>query len=169
MKHKKCKTAGRRKKIIGIITSFSLILCIFVGYIYVRYAEGYRTFRAPEHEAGATEGIPSGENVQHYEKLPVREGYAVGIDTSPLYRDGKLYLNVANPKGNTVWFLVQVYKEDERIAKTGIFYPNEYVEKISCSKNLSAGDNILNKVMAYEPDTYHSEGVAQISTLVTGE
>ncbi len=169
MKQKKCRTAGRRKKIIGIITSLSLILCILFGYLYVRYAEGYRTFRAPEHEEGAAEGIPSEETVQHYEELPVREGYAVGIDTSPLYRDGKLYLNVANQKDNTVWFLVQVYMGDELIAKTGIFYPNEYVEKIPCSKKLSADDKILIKVLAYEPDTYHSEGVAQISTVVTEE
>lgn len=167
MKQKKCKTAGRRKKIIGIITSLSLILCIFLGYFYIRYAEGYRTFRAPEHEAGAAEGVPSEKNVQHYEELPVREGYAVGIDTSPLYRDGKLYLNVANRKGNTVWFLVRVYMEDELIAKTGIFYPNEYVGDISCDRKLSADDKVTIKILAYEPDTYHSEGVAQIVATVT--
>ncbi len=169
MKQKKCRTAGRRKKIIGIITSLSLILCIFAGYLYIRYAEGYRTFRAPKHDAGAAEGIPAGENAQHYEELPVREGYVVGIDTSPLYRDGRLYLNVANREGNTVWFLVRVYRGDKLIAKTGIIYPDEYVEKISCSKKLSANDKILIKILAYEPDTYHSEGVAQISTVVAGE
>ncbi len=167
MKQKKCRTAGRRKKIIGIITGLILVLCISFGYIYIRYAEGYRTFHPPRHEASAAGGIPSLENVQHYEELPVRDGYTVGIDTSPLYRDDKLYLNVANRKDNTVWFLVQVYLGDELIAKTGIFYPNEYVEKILCSKELSADDKILIKVLAYEPDTYHSEGVAKISTVVT--
>lgn len=169
MKRKKCRTAGRRKKIIGIITSLSLILCIFLGYFYIRYAEGYRTFLAPEHEAGAAEGIPAGENVHHYEELPVRDGYMVGIDTSPRYYDGRLYLNVANLKSNTVWFLARVYMGDQLIAKTGILYPNEYVEGIPCSKELSANDKILVKVLAYEPDTYHSEGVAQISTVVAGK
>ncbi len=169
MKQKKCWTAGRRKKIIGIITSLSLILCIFSGYLYIRYADGYNTFRAPKHEAGVTKGIPSQENVQHYEELPVREGYVVGIDISPLYRDGKLYLNVVNRKDNNVWFLVQVYMEDELIAKTGIFYQDEYVEAIACSRKLSANDKLFVKVLAYEPDTYHSEGVAQISTIVAGE
>lgn len=169
MKQKKCGTAGWRKKKIGIITSLSLILCIFLGYLYIRYAEGYGTFRAPEHETGVTQGIPSGENVQHYEELPVREGYAVGVDTSPLYRDGRLYLNVANLKDNTVWFLVRVYMGDERIAETGIFYPDEYVEDISCRRKLSANDKILIKVLAYEPDTYHSEGVAQIIAAVTAQ
>ncbi len=166
MKQKRCRTAGWRKKKIGIITSLSLILCIFLGYLYIRYAEGYRTFRIPEHEAGAAEGTPSGESVRYYEELPVREGYVVGIDTSPLYRDGSLYLNIANPKDNTVWFLVRVYLEEKLIAETGIFYPNEYVEAIACSKKLSANDKVLIKVLAYEPDTYHSEGVAQISAAV---
>jgi len=166
MKQKKCRTAGWRKKKIGIITSLSLILCIFAGYSYIRYAEGYRTFRAPEHEEGVKAGIPLEENVQHYEELPVREGYVVGIDTTPVYSDGRLYLNIANVKGNTVWFLVRVYMEDELIAETGVFFQSEYVEAVSCSRVLSEDDKILIKVLAYEPDTYHSEGVAQISAAV---
>ncbi len=169
MKQKKCRTAGWRKKKIGIITSLSLILCICVGYLYIRFTEGYRTFRAPEHEAGIAEGIPSEENVQHYEELPVREGYVVGIDATPVYSDGRLYLNIANLKGNTVWFLVRVYMEDELIAESGIFYPDEYVEAVACSRELSTDDKVLIKVLAYEPDTYHSEGVAQILAVVTAE
>ncbi len=166
MKRKKCRTAGRRKKIIGLITSLSLMLCFSLGYLYIRYQEGYQTFRAPEHEESATAGIPSGETVQYYEELPVREGYVVGIDTSPLYRDGKLYLNIANLKDNTVWFLVRAYFNDELIAESGIFYQDEYVENIPCSRKLSDKDKILIKILAYEPDTYHSEGVAQISAAV---
>ncbi len=169
MKQKKCRTVGWRKKKIGIITSLCLICCIFFGHLYVRYAEGYRTFRVPEREAGVAEGIPPEENVQHYEELPVREDYAVGIDTSPLYRDGRLYLNVANLKDNTVWFLVRVYLDDELIAETGVFYPNEYVKDIPCSKKLSTDDKVLIKILAYEPDTYYSEGVAQILAAVTAE
>ncbi len=169
MKQKKCRTAGWRKKKIGIITSLSLMICIFLGYSYIRYVEGYRTFRAPEHEAGVQAGIPSEENVQHYEELPVREGYVVGIDTTPVYSDGRLYLNIANVKGNTVWFLVRVYMEDELIAESGIFYPDEYVEGVLCSREISADERILIKVLAYEPDTYHSEGVAQIAAAVTAK
>lgn len=169
MKRKKCKTAGRRKKKIGIITSLILILCILLGYIYLRYAEGYRTFHAPEHEKTAAEGTPGGDHVRHYENLPVKEGYMIGIDTSPHLHDGKLYLNAANCEGNTVWLLVRVYHEDELIAETGIFYPGEYVADVSCSKKLASNDKILIKILSYEPDTYHSEGVAQISAAVTVE
>ncbi len=169
MKRKKCRTAGWRKTKIGIITSVSLILCFFIGYSYLRYAEGYRTFQVPDHEADVAAGIPSADQVQHYEELPVREGYVVGMDTSPFYRDGRLYLNIANPKDNTVWFLVRVYLEENVIAETGIFYPDEYVESVACNRNLSADDKILIKVLAYEPDTYHSEGVAQISAAVTAQ
>ncbi len=169
MKQKKCRTAEWRKKKIGTIVSLSLILCIFLGYLHIRYAEGYKTFHAPEREADVTEGIPSEGKAQHYEELPIREGYVLGIDTSPVYRDGRLYLNVANLKDNNVWFLVRVYLGDELIAETGVFYPDEYVEGVSCSKRLSTDDKVLIKILAYEPDTYHSEGEAQISAAVTVE
>ncbi len=169
MKQKKCRTAGRRKKIIGIITSLSLILCFFLGYIYIRFTQGYSTFKPPEHEAGAAAGVPSAEDSRYYEELPVREGYTVGVDTSPSYRDGRLRLNVANIKDNTVWLLARVYRDKDLIGETGIFYPGEYVADIPCSSSLSADDKILIRILAYEPDTWHSEGVAQISAVVAGE
>lgn len=166
MKRKKCRTAERRKKIIAIITSLSLILCLIFGRIYVRFAEECKIFQTPEREVGTAEGIPDIEHVQHYEKLDIREGYGVGIDTSPVFHDNRLYLNVANLKDNNVWFLVRLYLDDEQIGETGIFYPNEYVESIVCSKKLSPNDKVLTRIMAYEPDTYHSEGVVQIYTMV---
>ena len=165
MKRKICRTAGRRKMKIGIITSITLILCIFLGFGYLRYAEGYRLFRAPERDPGAAAG--TAENTLGFEMLPVREGYTVGIDTTPVYQDGRLYINAACPEDNTVWFMLRVYQEDTLIGQSGIFYPNEYVESVACSRELSAEDKVLIKVMAYEPETYHSEGAAQISVAVS--
>lgn len=167
MKRKKCITAGRKKKKTGILTSLAVILCIGLAFGYIRFTQGYRTFRAPEHEAAATEGVPAGTD--SHQTLPVKEGYAVGIDTVPVYKDGVLHLNVANEEGNTIWFLVRVYKDDKKIAQTGILYPGEYIGEVECDKKLIAGESVMIQTVAYEPETYHSEGVARITCEVAVE
>lgn len=65
----------------------------------------------------------------------------VGIDTEPVYKDGFLRINAANKEGNAVWFLARVYQGEEKIAQT----------------------------VAYEPETYHSEGVSRITCEVCKE
>lgn len=74
-----------------------------------------------------------------------------------------MYLNVANAAGNTVWFLVRVYQEDKKIAQTGILHPGEYIGEVKCDEKLAAGETVMIQTVAYEPDTYHSEGVARIT------
>lgn len=161
MKRKKCITAGRRKKKIGIVTSLAVILCIGVAFGYIRFKQGYRTFITPEHETAAMAGVPAAAN--SYQTLPVKEGYIVGIDTAPVYRNGVLYLNVANDADSSVWFLVRVYHDDKKIVQTGILYPGEYIGEVKCNQKLDAGENVMIQIIAYEPETYHSEGVARIT------
>lgn len=160
MKRKKCVTAGRRKKKIGILTSFALILCIGAAFGYIRLTRGYRDFLPPEHETAAVEGLPAG--AASWQLLPVKEGYIVGLDTVPAYREGKLCLNVANGAESTVWFLVRVYRENRKIAQTGILYPGEYLAEVECERGLAPGEKVTIQIVAYEPETYHSEGVARI-------
>ena len=160
MKRKKCVTAGRRKKKIGILTSLALILCIGAAFGYIRLTRGYRDFLPPEHETAAVEGLPAG--AASWQQLPVKEGYIVGLDTVPAYREGKLCLNVANGAESTVWFLVRVYRENRKIAQTGILYPGEYLAEVECERGLTPGEKVTIQIVAYEPETYHSEGVARI-------
>ncbi len=167
MKQKQYGTAGRRKIKMGVIAGLLLMLCVSYKYVCAYYAEDGHDFRAPKHETEAAEGIPGGENVWNYEEVSVKEGYVVGIDTTTHYYDGRIYLNVTNCAGNTVWFLAQVYREDKLIAETGMIYPGEYVADIPSSSELSDTDSILIRILAYEPKTYNGEGIAQISCVVT--
>lgn len=167
MKRKKCITAGRRKKKIGIATSLAVILCIGMAFGYIRFEQGYRTFRAPEHEAAAMAGEPAAAD--SWQWLPVKEGYVVGVDTAPVYRDGSLQLDVTNEADNTVWFLVRVYQDDKKIAQTGILYPGEYIGEVACDRKPDAAEPVMVQIIAYEPETYHSEGVARITCEIAGE
>lgn len=165
MKRKKCRTAGRRKKKIGILTSLAIILCAGMAFGYITFAKNGRTFLPPQRDASAKEGIP--EVTKSYQELPVKEGYIVGIETSPVYRDGQLYLNLVNKEDNTVWFLARLYQGDKRIGESGLLHPGECLEGIPCQKVLTDGEEVLVQIISYEPDTYHSEGVARVACKVS--
>lgn len=158
----KCVTAGRKRRTMRIVLALWLVVCAVASFLFVRYAEGYRAFRPPAREENVISGEPSSEQTKSYQELPVNDGYVVGVDTAPRYENGRLYVNVANKSGNTIWFLVRLYKDDEPIGESGLLYPGETVESIACERALSAGDSVMVKTIAYEPKTYHSEGVAQI-------
>lgn len=160
----KCITGIRRKMKIGILTSLAIILCVGISLGYIRFTRGYQVFRAPEHEAAASFGVPDATDT--YQELPVREGYVVGIDNEPVWNDGILSLNVANKEGNTVWFLVRVYRNEQLIAKSDMLYAGECLADLPCDAILQTGNTILVQIAAYEPQTYHSEGVARISYIV---
>ncbi len=161
MKRETSITATRRARKLGILTCLITILCIGISFGYIRYAQGYHQFRAPEHEAAAEKGMP--ELTETYQELPVKEGYVVGISTTPICEGKTLHLNVANKDGNKVWFLVRIYKKDKLIAKSGMLYQGEYLADLPCDVSLQAEDEFLVHIVAYEPETYHSEGIARIS------
>lgn len=166
MKRKKCVTSGRRKKKIGIITSLAVILCAGAAFGYIRFTNGYRAFLPPNHEAAAVAGLPAAAD--SWQVLPLKEGYIVGLDTMPVYKDGKLCLNVANEASSTVWFLVRVYQGEKKVAQTGLLYPGEYLREVECTQGLAPGGKVTIQIIAYEPETYHSEGVARIICEVAG-
>ena len=167
MKQETSITAARRERKIGILTCLTTILCIGISFGYIGYARGYHQFRMPEHEAAAETGMP--ELSETYQELPVKEGYVVGICTTPVCEGNTLHLDVANKKGNRVWFLVRVYKEDKLIAKSGLLFQGEYLADLPCDTSLQGEDEILVQIVAYEPETYHSEGVARISCKTASE
>ena len=118
MKRKNCVTDARRKTKIGILTSLAIILCIALSLGYVRFAQGYRVFRAPAHEETAAEGLP--EAGQGWQELPVKEGYTIGLETAPMVLGGGLQVNLANYAENAVWILARIYQEEELIGQTGV-------------------------------------------------
>lgn len=59
--------------------------------------------------------------------------------------------------------------ETNIIYKKMWMHPGEYIAEVECSQVLKAGDSIMVQMVAYEPETYHSEGVARIACDVAEE
>ena len=72
-----------------------------------------------------------------------------------------------NPAENTVWLKLRILDENGNIlGESGIIRQNEYVESIMLSDSLPNNTPIKMKIMAYEPDTYHSEGAVTVKTTI---
>lgn len=160
---KRCETADRKKKILCGTILLLALLCVIAGYLYIRWTQGYTMFQKPEHEAMAVirTDIVEEDTESGFAKLPVAEGYVVGLSTQPLYQEGELYLNVYNYEDNTVWYLVEIYDREDLIGKSGILYQGEYLKSFP-TKDVEDGQKLTVKILAYTPDEYHSEGVATV-------
>lgn len=125
-------------------------------------------FTPPPFETDAVTGAP---------QVPDALGY------SRIYQDGMTFFawicgnvtmegNAAtvyftNPEENTVWLKLRVLDERGNIlGETGLLCPGEYVETVALAKRLPTGTKIKLKIMAYEPDTYYSEGAVTMNTTI---
>lgn len=74
---------------------------------------------------------------------------------------------LTNPDTNTLWLKLRVLDQDgNTLGETGLLRPGEYVRWVELENLPPAGSTVTLKLMAYEPDTYHSGGAASLQTTV---
>lgn len=75
-----------------------------------------------------------------------------------------------NNEENAVWLKLRILDVDGNIiSESGIIKPNEYVEKVQFLRTLDNGEKIKMKIMAYQPETYYSEGSVVLNTNIKSE
>ena len=74
---------------------------------------------------------------------------------------------LTNPVSNTVWMKLRVLDvEGNILGETGLVQPGEYLQSIRLDSVPPSGTAIQLKIMAYEPNTYHSAGAVSLNTTV---
>ena len=77
---------------------------------------------------------------------------------------------LTNPVSNTVWLKVRVLDEKgNTLGETGLIKPGEYVQSVTLDTVPKTGKPIVLKIMAYQPDTYYSEGAVSLNTKISEE
>lgn len=118
----------------------------------------------PEAQAGAPE-VPEGLG---YQELDVQV-FRVCLCGELRICDGAAEVWFTNPHNNTVWMKLRVLNEAGQImGETGLLRPGEYVQHVML-KETGPGKPVILKVMAYEPETYHSSGSVELHTCITAE
>lgn len=125
---------------------------------------GGGTFVPPPFDPSAQEGIPDVPDGLGYQMLdagPFRVALCAEIGMEEL--GASVYLT--NPADNVVWLKLRILDETgDMLGETGLLRPGEYVKNVPLREAPGQGEPIVLKVMAYEPDTYHSQGAAVLNT-----
>ena len=58
------------------------------------------------------------------------------------------------------------HQSGELLGETGLIRPGEYVQSVTFDTVPASGATISMKVMAYEPETYHSAGAVTLNTTI---
>ena len=126
-------------------------------------------FTPPPFESTAAHGSPTVPDGLGWQELDAK-AYIVGICGKFIPNGNTADIWLTNPEGNTVWLKVRVLDEKGSIlGETGLVRPGEYVQSVELDTVPKTGTPIVLKIMAYQPDTYYSEGAVSLNTTISEE
>lgn len=154
---------NRYSKIIRLLIVLSILS---VGAMVLALGAGSReaAFVPPPFEPEAVAGTPEVPEGLGYRELDARV-FRVGVCGEVVAQEDRAVLWFTNPMGNEVWLRLRILDESGSIlGQTGLLRPGEYVRSVQLASVPAAGCAIVLKLMAYEPQTYHSAGAVTVST-----
>ena len=126
-------------------------------------------FTPPPFETNAVIGIPNVPDDLGWTELDA-QAFLFSVCGKVVVRDAKADIWLTNPESNTVWLKVRILdKNGETLGESGLIRPGEYVQTVTFDTVPKDGTTIGLKLMAYQPETYFSEGTATLNTTVKVE
>lgn len=130
--------------------------------------DGTENFTPPPFEQEAVSGEPEVSENLGYSPLDIPGAYRVSLCGKVVEEGGCADVWFTNHAENTVWMKLRVLDAQGNIlGETGLLKPGEYVQSVELTGadvSLEDGMELQLKIMAYEPDTYHSAGSAVLNT-----
>lgn len=115
-------------------------------------------FTPPPFDSTAVVGTPTVPDNLGWQELDAQV-YKVGICGKFISKGNTADVWLTNLESNTVWMKVRVLDEKgNTLGETGIIKPGEYVQSVTLDTVPKTEKPIVLKIMAYQPDTYYSEG-----------
>ena len=145
----------------NMMLPLSLCLCVLsicVMIMALAYPVSEKTFVPPEFDQNAQQGIPQVPDGLGWSAF---EGDDLQIKVCGIFNaeGNSSDIWLFNDADNEAWIKVRMIEDDEKVlGETGLIRPGEYVQSIKYDQLPGQDTNIVLKVMAYEPETYHSAG-----------
>lgn len=164
----------KKKQKKNYILPLAAVLCVLslAVMVFVLTRQEVQTemgeFTPPPFDSSAVVGSPSVLDGLGWQELDA-QAYKVGICGKFIPNGNTADIWLTNPVDNTVWLKVRVLDEKGNIlGETGLVRPGEYVQSVALDNVPKAGKPIVLKIMAYQPDTYYSEGAVSLNTKIGG-
>ena len=154
----------RKNTPLLLAASICVLSLLVMLFALARQPEPVRgEFTPPPFDAAAVVGTPAVPDGLGYSELDC-QAYKVSLCGKP-GTDGTIFLT--NPQTNAVWLKVRVLdKKGNILGETGLVRPGEYVKSVIWTSVPRSGATVTLKIMAYEPETYHSAGAAALNTRI---
>lgn len=148
----------RRNKLLPIL----IFLCIASVALMIHTLTARPAFTPPPFDSTAQTGIPA--DIPGYEQLDV-PAFQVGFLSRPYTEGNQLLVYFSNSPENTCYLRLRILDADgNMLGQSGLIRPGEFLQSVTLDILPATDPAIILKVMAYEPETYHSAGAVTFHT-----
>lgn len=93
--------------------------------------------------------------------------FRVGICGKVTLEQNAAVVWFTNPQDNHVWLKLRILDiEGNILGESGLITPGQYIKTVNLTTSPESETPITIKIMAYEPDTYHSAGSITLNTKI---
>lgn len=150
----------KRIRILAVLCIISLTV-MTASLLFSNKSAG---FTPPPFDPDAQTGIPEAPPGTGYRALDAG-AFRVALCGKITTQNGSAAVYLTNPDENTVWLKLRILDEQgTMLGETGLIRPGEYVRLLNMHPLPMPGNPITLKIMAYEPNTYHSMGSVTVNT-----
>lgn len=156
------------KKYDGLLIKILLAICILtvsvmIAVLAVGKKQIKEEFTPPPFDINAVKGVPEVSGGKQWQSLDT-ETFSVSVCTDVFVSEGYAEVIFYNdPENNCFLKLRMLNKENSVISETGIIKPGEYIPRVYINSDSFSDETAVLKIMAYEPDTYYSEGAVSVN------
>ena len=143
-----------------------LCLAMMAAALVYTQSPAQGEFIPPPFEESAVSGIPDVPEELDWQELDAQV-FRVSVCGAVVLEGNRADVWLTNPESNTVWLKLRIMDENGTVlGETGLIRPGEYVQSVTFDTVPASGATISMKVMAYEPETYHSAGAVTLNTTI---
>lgn len=140
-----------------------LALLIMVATLTFGKPQINQVFTPPAFDTAAKQGTPTVPENLGWQELDA-QAFKVAVCGEVIITDSAADIWLTSPESNTVWLKLRVLDSNGNIlGETGLIKPGQYVRCVSLN-SIPDDPSVILKIMAYEPDTYHSAGSISLCT-----
>ncbi|MCR5635644.1 MAG: hypothetical protein K6F76_00470 [Clostridiales bacterium] len=149
--------------ISALVCAVSVIFAVVVLFVTSNAANP--NFTPPPFDGNAVTGTPVLDSDSGYGEADAT-AYKVGVCGKIATDNNNAFIYLNNLPENNVWIKARIFDTNgEIIGESGLIKQGEYLPYVTLSR-VPEDNKLTVKVMAYEPDTYHSAGAVTLDAVI---